>query len=50
VRYLSEDDDLDDEFEDDDDDDMDWSTDELGIDPEELYDDATDDFQYGDDS
>jgi hypothetical protein len=45
VPYLSEDDDLDEWDEDEEEyDDMDWSTDELGIDPEELYDDATDDF------
>lgn len=31
-------------------DDREWDTDELGIDPEELYDDATDDILDRDDS
>ena len=39
-RYSSDDDD---ELDDDDDDGY-WDSDELGIDPEELYDDAADDF------
>lgn len=42
MRYLSEDDEDVDDWEE-------WDTDELGIDPEELYDDATDDFLDSDD-
>ena len=41
MRYLDEDDDLSDDWE--------WDSDELGIDPEELYDDATDDILDSDD-